>query len=412
MIEKATEDTLVEVKESKDKAITIDELLKVAEAEVDIESDATADTTGLVVDEELFAEKPFSSLLRQDPYTGMILVPERNMYAVKRILSDPEVQKLLPYDSKIRWSAKPRKLTMQDRTTENFYIAYHLNREAGLQGKYITEARETIGGMGSQTAGQSVVTLRMNNEGAKIFSRLTGSNIGKKLAIVLDDKVYMAPTISTKIPSGSAEITGLESIEEAKDIAIVLRAGALPAPVSIIEERTIGPSLGRDSIRTGALVGVIGFTIVIIFMFFYYKLSGLIADLALLLNIIFVLAILASFGLTLTLPGIAGLILTVGMAVDANVLIFERIREELDKGKTARAAIDSGYSRALTTILDANVTTIFAAIILMQFGSGPVKGFAVTLFWGILSSLFTAIFVTRTFFNWRTERKVLKTISI
>ncbi|RKY46267.1 MAG: protein translocase subunit SecD, partial [Candidatus Neomarinimicrobiota bacterium] len=248
--------------------------------------------------------------------------------------------------------------------------------------------------------------------GARIWARLTGSNIGKRLAIVLDNKVYMAPVIRTKIPNGASVIEGLEDMSEAKDIAIVLRAGALPAPVDIIEERTVGPSLGRDSINLGVKLGIVGFCLIIVFMAIYYKLSGLIADLALLLNLVFVLAIMSAFGATLTFPGIAGLILTVGMSVDANVLIFERIREELDRGKTVRSAIDSGYARALTTILDANITTIFAALILMQFGTGPVKGFAVTLFWGILSSLFTAIFVTRTIYNYVTERKVLKTLSI
>jgi preprotein translocase subunit SecD len=252
----------------------------------------------------------------------------------------------------------------------------------------------------------------MNNEGAKIFSRLTGSNIGKSLAIVLDDKVYMAPSIRVKIPNGAAYIEGLEDMTEAKNIAIVLRAGALPAPVDVIEERTIGPSLGKDSIIIGTRLGLIGFLLVIGFMVFYYKRSGLLADLALVLNILFVMAILATLGATLTLPGIAGLILTVGIAVDANVLIFERIREELARGKTVRAAIDAGYSRALRTILDANITTMLTALILMQFGTGPVKGFAVTLFWGILSSMFTAIFVTRTIYNFITERKVLKTLSI
>lgn len=402
------EDTTVALKESKDKAVSVNELLGITEADFDLEAD-TSDSA-LIVDEEIFAERPFSSLLRN--VNNLIGVPERNIHAVKKILSDPEVRKLIPYDSEFSWSAKPEVVTTRDGQTGKYHFLYHLNREAGLQGKYVTKATATIGSAQTNAAGQPIVNMNMNNEGAKIFSRLTGSNIGKRLAIVLDDKVYVAPNLKVKIPNGQSYIEGLEDMDEAKNISIVLRAGALPAPVDIIEERTIGPSLGRDSIQIGSKVGIIGFILVIIFMVIYYRRSGLLADMALILNILFVLAILATLDATLTLPGIAGLILTVGIAVDANVLIFERIREELDKGKTVRAAIDSGYSRAFRTILDANVTTMLTALILMQFGTGPVKGFAVTLFWGILSSMFTAIFVTRTFYNYRTERKVLKTLSI
>jgi len=405
---KAIDTTEIELKEAKEKAISVSELLGKTPLAEETLTD-TADTT-VIVDQELLGERPFSSLLRN--VGGMIGVPEKNVPVVKRILSDPEVQKLLPYDSKILWSAKPERLTLADGTTSNFYLLYHVDREAAMQGKYITDARATIGGSGTQTAGQPVVNLHMNSEGARIWARVTGSNIGKRLAIVLDDKVYIAPVIRTKIANGASVIEGLEGMNEAKDIAIVLRAGALPAPVDIIEERTVGPSLGRDSINMGVKLGIIAFVIVIIFMTFYYKLSGLLADLALLLNLVFVLAIMSAFKATLTFPGIAGLILTVGMAVDANVLIFERIREELDRGKTVRSAIDSGYARALSAILDANITTLLTALILMQFGTGPIKGFAVTLFWGILSSLFTAIFVTRTIFNYITEKRVLKSLSI
>ncbi len=402
------EDTTVAIKESKDQAMSVNELLGVTDASTSAASDST--DSSLVVDGEIFADRPFSSLLRA--IGAMIGVPERNVYAVKKILADPEVQKLLPYDSQLLWSAKPEKRTFQDGRTENYYLLYHLNKEAGLQGKYITKANATIGGAGSDAAGRPIISMDMNNEGAKKFAQLTGANIKKFLAIVLDEKVYMAPEISVRIPNGSSYIRGLDSIEEAKDIAIVLRAGALPAPVKTIEERTIGPSLGRDSIRMGIRLGLIGFFLVIIFMAVYYRAAGLLADMALILNLVFVMAILATLGASLTLPGIAGLILTIGMAVDANVLIFERIREELIKGKTVRAAIDSGYSRAFVTILDANITTMLTALILMQFGTGSVKGFAITLFWGILSSMFTAIFVTRTFFNSVTDRKVLQKLSI
>ena len=222
----------------------------------------------------------------------------------------------------------------------------------------------------------------------------------------------MAPNIREKISGGGTLIEGFANIDEAKDIAIVLRAGALPAPVEIIEERVVGPSLGAESVKSGTLSVLIGLVIVLVFMIFYYRTAGTIADFALVWNIVLVLAILASLQATLTLPGIAGLILTVGMSIDANVIIFERIREELDKGKTAKAAIDGGYNRALTTIIDANMTTLIAALVLWQFGTGPIRGFATVLFWGILISMFTAIFVTRTIFNAYVNRKGFSKLSI
>ncbi|MBU4185821.1 MAG: anaerobic ribonucleoside-triphosphate reductase activating protein, partial [Proteobacteria bacterium] len=243
---------------------------------MDIEGDTT--DSALVVDAELFADKPFSSLLRN--VHNSIGVPERNLYTVKKILSDPDVEKLLPYDSQFLWSAKPERITSSGGKTENYFLLYHLNREAGIQGKYIKKATASIGGAQTKSAGQPIININMNSEGARIFSRLTGSNIGKFLAIVLDDKVYMAPSINVKIPNGSAYIEGLENMEEAKNIAIILRAGALPAPVDVIEERTIGPSLGRDSINIGTKVGLIGFLLVIGFMVLYYKQSGLLARIA------------------------------------------------------------------------------------------------------------------------------------
>jgi len=222
----------------------------------------------------------------------------------------------------------------------------------------------------------------------------------------------MAPFIREKIMQGGTQIEGFADMNEAKDIAIVLRAGALPVPVNIIEERIVGPSLGADSVRQGTISVIVGLSLVLLFMLIYYRVAGSIADLALIWNLLLVLAVLASLKATLTLPGIAALILTVGMSIDANVIIFERIREELRKGKTPRAAIDAGYSRAITAIVDANITTVIAALVLFQFGTGPVKGFATVLFWGILISMFTAIFVTRTIFNSFTKGKQLKTLSI
>ena len=232
------------------------------------------------------------------------------------------------------------------------------------------------------------------------------------MAIVLDDNVYSAPVIRDRIPGGRAQITGRFTMDEARDLAIVLRAGALPAPVKILEERTVGPSLGKDSIDKGFKSMVIGGLVVIGFMIIYYGLSGLIADMALILNILFIMAGLAFFGATLTLPGIAGIILTIGMAVDANVLIFERIREELRLGKPPRAAIDGGYAKALVTILDANITTFIAALVLFQFGTGPVRGFAVTLSIGIIASFITAVFMSRIVFDYLFVARKWKRMSI
>ena len=252
----------------------------------------------------------------------------------------------------------------------------------------------------------------MNSEGSRTWSRVTGANVGERIAIVLDQKVHMAPSIREKIPGGRTQIEGFADLNEAKDLAIILRAGALPAPVNIIEERIVGPSLGADSISQGTQAVLIGLVSVLIFMLAYYKLAGTVADFALIWNILLVLAVLASLQATLTLPGIAGLILTVGMSIDANVIIFERIREELRKGKTPKAAIDSGYDRALTTIIDANVTTLIASLVLYQFGTGPIKGFATVLFWGLLISMFTAVFITRTIFNAYISSRALTKLSI
>jgi len=256
------------------------------------------------------------------------------------------------------------------------------------------------------------VSITFDKKGARDFERITGDNVNKRLAIVLDDTVASAPVIQEKIAGGQARITGDFTLDEAKDLAIVLRAGALPAPVNILEERTVGPSLGADSIHKGLISMLIGGILVVLFMIVYYKGAGLIADLALILNIILIAGGLAAARATLTLPGIAGIILTIGMAVDANVIIFERIREELALGRTARAAVDAGFNRATLTILDANVTTLIAAIVLFQFGTGPVKGFAVTLSLGVIASLFTALVLSRLVFDYILGARKVKTLSI
>ena len=371
--------------------------------------ESVADEGGISVSADVLGERPFTGYIFNagDDF----VVASRYRYAVESLLERPEVKAAIPSDGVFIWSNRPEALPVTG-TNEEFYWLYYLYREPELTGGVITEAKANIGTLGSNAANQPVVNLAMNSEGSRIWAQRTGANIGRRIAIVLDKRVHMAPVIRGKIPGGQTVIEGMESMEEAKLLAIVLRAGSLPAPVEIIEERAVGPSLGQDSINDGVRAALIGGLLVVVFMAVYYKGSGLVATLALTFNILVVLAVLASLRATLTLPGIAGLILTVGMAVDANVLIFERIREELDKGKSIRAAIDSGYARATVTIVDANVTTILAALVLFQFGTGPVKGFAVTLFWGILASMFTAIFMTRTIFMIRTQNPKVKTLSI
>ncbi|MDT8443742.1 MAG: protein translocase subunit SecD [Desulfuromonadales bacterium] len=258
----------------------------------------------------------------------------------------------------------------------------------------------------------SYVAIDFNAIGAKRFDQITAANVGKRMAIVLDDTVYSAPVIRERISGGSAQISGSFTEQEATDLAIILRAGSLPAPVEILENRTVGPSLGQDSINQGILSIMIGGLLVMVAMLIYYKLSGVVANVVLILNLVLIMAILSILGATLTLPGIAGIVLTIGMAVDANVLIFERIREELRLGRTARAALEAGFEKAKLTIIDANVTTLIAALVLFQFGTGPVKGFAVTLSVGIISSLFTAVIVSRLIFDLYLSRGKVDRLSI
>ena len=393
---------------SNDQTISISELF----GEDGLSSeDADSGDTAVVVDQNIFQERPFSSMLRA--LGNNIAVPEKNLYAIKKIINKPEVQDKLDLgNGRFLFAPEAESFTTNTGLDEPLVYMYYLEHDADLTGGVIEEANATIGGQGVSAVGQPIVLLDMNSEGARTWSRITGANIGRRIAIVLDKKVHMAPSIRTKISDGGTMIEGFANMDEAKDIAIVLRAGALPAPVKIIEERIVGPSLGADSVKAGTYSVLLGLALILVFLLVYYKLSGIIADFALIWNILLVLAVLASLGATLTLPGIAALILTVGMSVDANVIIFERIREELRKGKTPRTAIDSGYARALTTIIDANVTTLVAALVLYQFGTGPIKGFATVLFWGIMISMFTAIFVTRTIFNSFTERRGLNKLSI
>lgn len=273
-------------------------------------------------------------------------------------------------------------------------IPYLLKKVPLMTGEGLVDARVVSGRLG-----EPEVSIAFDSRGARQFERITGEYIHRRMAIVLDGMVYSAPVIQAKIGGGRAVITGPGSHDDAQDLAVALRAGSLPAPVSVLEERTVGPTLGADSIKMGYQAGLLGLGAVILFMAVYYRRSGLIADMALLFNVPIILAVLAGFGATLTLPGIFGLILTLGMAVDANVLVFERIREELRAGKSPRAAVSAGFSRAFWTIFDSNLTTLITAMVLYQFGSGPIRGFAVTLSVGIISSMFTAVFFSRVVFD-------------
>ena len=335
-----------------------------------------------------------------------LTVSGRDLQRVKNLLNTPEAQELIPADMEFLFSSKPAGAEGNE-----FYFLYLVRKKPEMTGHMIQDAFVSIGQV-VEYMGQPIVNFSTTDEGVRLFSRITGSHIGDRMAIVLDESVYSAPTIQSKISEGRGIITGSGTQEEAKDLAIVLRAGALPAEVEIIEDRTVGPSLGRDSIEQGKTAAIYSMVLVVIFMVLYYRAAGLIADCALLLNMLFIMAVLAGFHATLTLPGIAGIILTIGMAVDANVLIFERIREELRSGKTVRAAIDSGYGHALSAILDANVTTFLVGIVLYQFGTGPIRGFALTLCIGIISSLFTAFFVTRTIFELMTRKSQQSSLSI
>ncbi|MEW5746135.1 MAG: protein translocase subunit SecD [Nitrospirota bacterium] len=283
-----------------------------------------------------------------------------------------------------------------------------LKKQTLLTGDLLTEAKVNI----DQRFSEPYVGITFDSAGAKIFEDITGANVKKRLAIILDGNVYSAPVIQERISGGDAQITGSFTMEEARDLAIVLRAGALPAPLKTLQNVTVGPSLGRDSIDAGKLAGIVGTILVVVFMIVYYKLSGVIADFALLLNIILLLGAMASLNATLTLPGIAGIILTIGMAVDSNVLMFERMREELRSGKTPKAAVDGGYKKAFWTIFDSHVTTLLTAAVLFQFGTGPIKGFAVTLMLGVTINLFTALIGTKTVFDVMHSKGEVKGLSI
>lgn len=316
---------------------------------------------------------------------------------VNQLLSREEVQNLLPRNAELMWGAQP----FATQEGIELFELIPVRTQVEMTGDVISEASVQF----DPNTNVPEVSMTMDSEGARRWARITGANIGRPVAIVLDGYVYSYPNVITKINNGRSSITGLGGLQEAEDLVNILLSGALPAPLDIIEERTVGASLGEESIQAGFYSVLFGLIAVAVFMIAYYHAGGGIADLALILNVIFILGILAAFNATLTLPGIAGIVLTIGMAVDANVLIFDRIREELRAGKTLRAAIDNGYSNAMSAIVDANVTTFFVAVILFSFGVGPIKGFAITLMAGIASSLFSAIVITRVVVDYLTRDK-------
>ncbi len=350
------------------------------------------DTTEALEDTTL-AQTPFTGLLVN--MGGDIAVGDPNKDKIRRILDRPDVQRVIPPDMQFLWGVRTTQIQGVIYTP-----LYPVKRSAELEGGVVVNARASI----DPNTGGHVVDMEMNNEGSREWARITGANIKKRVAIVMDNSVFSAPVVQQKIIGGRSQISGMSNLEEARLIEIVLKAGALPAPVEIVEQRSVGPSLGEDSIRSGLFSTALATLLTVIFMIVYYRSAGAIADVAVVLCVMLILAVLAAFQGTLTLPGIAGIILTLAVAVDANVLIYERIREEQATGKTLRQAIDTGYDKAFTAIFDANLTTFLTGIILFQFGTGPVQGFALTLMIGIVASMFCAIFVTRIIFHILTDK--------
>ena len=416
---KAKEGEVKEVEESEE--IVTEEVAEVVEnnvAEVETNDTATADDEvdqilsslendstvkekedEQMSEEEIRREYPLFSRLQPQQNNGPVLGLCRasDTAEVNSMLALKQVAELFPRELRFKWTVKP--INPNDKVPYYQLIAIKCSNRDGrapLSGDVITDARDDF----SQYSASSTVSMKMNAEGSKIWARLTKENIGREIAIVLDNYVYSFPTVNTEITGGSSEISGNFTPEEAKDLANVLKSGKMPAPARIIQEDVVGPSLGEEAIHSGLISFIIAFVLVLIYMLFYYGVvPGLIADGALLINVLFLFGILASFRAVLTLPGIAGIVLTLGMAVDANVLIYERIREELRSGKNFKSAINDGYSNAFSAIADANITTLITGIILLYFGTGPVKGFATTLIIGIITSVFTSVFLTRVVYD-------------
>lgn len=399
----AVKDTSKDIK-SKDKSITSKDTsgkkdtASVTDTNLASDTSLESDTSQQQLSEEEFKAKyPFFTLvaLNQESGTADGYVKDSDRDKVQRLLQREDVKNILPADLEFSWSNKTF-----DASGEKIHVLYAVNKNPELTGKVITNARSNI----DPTSNTPIVTMEMNSEGSSDWARITGANINKRIAIVLDKVVYSAPVVRNKITGGNSQIEGMANVQEAKLLEIVLKAGALPAPVKIIEERSIGPSLGEDSIKAGITSSLAALLLVALFMIVYYKFGGSVADFALVINMLFILGIMASLKATLTLPGIAGLILSIGMSVDTNVLIFERIREETDSGKPLRTAVDLGYKKAFSAIIDSHLTSIITGIILYQFGSGPIQGFAITLVFGLLANLFTAIIITHYIFDIMIEK--------
>ena len=376
----------------------LDDTAKTASAENETEttqtdtSIASTDTTEdqeQLSEEEFKKQHPFFSIALLDPQgrSADAYVKSQDRNKLELMLSRPDVQKVIPNNVEFKFHARPQK----DADGNDFYVMYLVNKEPELTGGVITDATANI----DPNTSAPIVSMTMNSDGATEWARITGANVNKRIAIMLDGGIFSAPVVKGKIPGGRSQIEGMADLNEAKLLEIVLKAGALPAPVDIIEERSVGPSLGEDSINRGVLSVGLGYIVVALFMIIYYKRAGVIASAALLFTVLLTLGVLAGFSATLTLPGIAGILLTIGMSVDSNVLIYERIREELATGKTVKASIDSGFKRANSAIIDSNLTTFITGIILYQFGTGPIQGFALTLMIGIAASLFSALVIAR-----------------
>ncbi len=373
----------------------------------DVFSDFLNQDTAQVANEAIEGETPFTQYLapflsasRSNTMWPGYIVAERDRALVEKMLNMPDVKKMIPEDVQFAWSTRA-----DVRDAQSVYYLYILKNKVQFLGKNLERIK-----LGRGQYQEHTVDFRLSGPSAAAFARLTGANIDKPLAIVIDNKVESAPFINSKIRNeGQITMGSSAALQDAQNLEIVLKAGALPAPVEIIEKDVVGPTLGSDSIRKGMTSSIIGLLAVFIFVGIYYRISGLIADIGLLFNIFFLLSIMAGLSATLTMPGIAGIILTIGISVDSNILIFERIREELRSGKTVRASIDAGYNRALLTIIDSHVTTLITAGALFIFGAGPIKGFAVSLFWGVTISLYTAVVITKMIFD---IRKGYQTLSI
>ena len=348
---------------------------------------------------------PFTSKLLTSSHSEGIVLSE-NVPIVDNMIRSLNADSTFLSDAQFAWDAHDT--DVQGRTARGLYV---VGKEALMKGSEVASAQMRLD-LDATRPGAPGVSFNLTSRGGALFGDITGANVGRRLAIVLDGRIQSAPNIQEKIPRGQGSITGTFTEEEAQNLSIVLRSGALPAPVNVIEERTIGPSLGQDSIERGIHAGAVGALLVVLFMLIYYRMSGVVAVVALVLNILGLLACMAGFHATLTLPGIAGIVLTIGMAVDTNVLIFERIREELRNKRTVLAAIETGYARAYRTIIDAHVTTLLSSFALMWFGTGPIRGFAITLSIGLIINLITAVGISKMIFDAWSVRRKLTSISI